>query len=1067
MKNKIKILFSNLSPQVIKGRRIYRVFSLLFVLMATLAFEGVAQTTIKITGTVLSAKDKESVIGANVIVEGTTTGTVTDFDGNFELTVPSNGTLVVSYLGCKPYSVKIAGKKVFSILLEDDTQALDEVVVVGYGSQKKVNLTGAVSQVDSKVLESRPITTASSGLQGVIPNLTITPSSGRPGESASINVRGTTSINGGGPLVLVDGVEMSMDLVNPSDIANVTVLKDAAASAIYGVRAAYGVVLITTKTAGTEQRTVVSYSGNVAFSRPTILPDMVSNSVTHAEYINTAMLNAGLNVAYPLEDVEKMKAYYNDPQNNPDFEVINGQMKFYGHTDWTSLMLRKTTPSHRHNVNISGGNEKTKFFSSVGFVGQSGMYKINPDDYKRLNTRLSLENQTAEWLKLGLKALYNYTSRDEPYKYKDDMWQQMVFSSPTRYASAWPGDSRYPEYDQYKGLYFDDQNPIALLDKGGRSLFSEHDVWLTASADLKFMEGWKARVDFTYNLNSDKNSEHRKKVDMITYKFIPTEGNTSNNSFALINNNKDYYSFNAYTEYERTFAKKHYVKGMLGYNQELTKYQSSTATRKTLLSQDLPSLGLGVGDQLVTESGYEWALRGGFFRLNYIYDNRYLFEVNGRYDGTSRFPKDNRFVFLPSFSIAWRLSEEKFMSWSREHFDNIKFRASYGSLGNQLLTATTWSGNTKYYPYIPFMSSDVAKNYLFGSENALLMNPAGLVSNNLTWEKASTMNIGLDVTMLNSRLDLAFDWYERTTSDMLVKVEYPEIMGATAPPANKAELRTRGWELSVNWRDRIGKDFTYDLGVVLADAQAEITKYTNPTGTLTDHYVGKKIGEIWGYETEGFFQNENDLKTHANQSEQGSNWGLGDIMYVDKDGNKKISSNKNTLDDHGDLVIIGNETPRYTYGITANLGYKNFFLNIFLQGVGKRDFWPSAQPFWPVATQYYNTQQWFVDDTWSEDNRDAYFARAVARDTKNQKKQTRYIQDASYLRLKNLSLGYNFPIEWLKMIKLSKAQVYLSGENLCEFSNIKGAYDPEAAGKNGTMIYPFQRSYSIGLNVTF
>lgn len=1059
-----KQLHGNLPPtQKAKGKN--RLLSLLF--MFTFICMGAFAQNVHISGTVQYAKEKDPIAGANVSVEHTTIGGITDIDGKFALEVPANSTLVISFIGCKSQTFKISGKKVFNILLEEDTQLIDEVVVVGYGSQKKVNLTGAVAQVDSKVFESRPITSTSGGLQGAIPNLTITPSSGKPGESANINVRGTTSINGGGPLILVDGVEMNMDLVNPNDIANVTVLKDAAASAIYGVRAAYGVVLITTKNAGSEQNTVVSYSGNVAFSKPTVMPEMVKTSWEHAEYINQAMLNAGLNVSYPLADVEKMKAYANDPDNNPAYEVVNGEMKFYGYTDFNKLMLRDVTPSHRHNLNISGGSEKTKFYSSVGYVGQSDMYKINSEQFQRLNTRLSVDNQTTSWLKLGMRMLYNYTSNNEPFEYKGNPWHQIVFSSPTRYAGKWNKDARYPQYDQFDGLYFDDQNPVSFLDQGGRTISKQHDVWLTGSADIQFMKGWKARVDFTYNLNSDKDSEHKKKIDMVTYRFIPTEGNTSNNSLKLINNNRDYYSFNAYTEYEHTFAEKHYLKGMLGYNQELTKYQAVTSTRKDLLSQDLPSLGLGVGDQLVTESGYEWALRGGFFRMNYMYDNRYLLEVNGRYDGTSRFPKDNRFVFLPSFSVAWRLSEEKFMEGTRAYIDNLKVRASYGILGNQLLTASSWTGNTKYYPYIPFMSSGNAGNYLFGSENSLLINPAGLVSNDLTWEKAASTNIGLDVALLNSRLEASFDWYQRTTSDMLVKVEYPEIMGATAPPANKAELRTRGWELSVNWRDRIGKDFTYDVGVVLADAQAEITQYSNPTGTLTDHYVGKKIGEIWGYKTEGFFQTEDDLKSHADQSKLGSNWGLGDIMYTDRNGDKKVNNGNNTLDDHGDLEVIGNETPRYTYGITANLGYKDFFLSFFLQGIGKRDFWPSDQPYWPVSTQYFNTQQWFKDESWSEDNRDAYFARPVARDSRNRQKQSRYLQDASYLRMKNLSVGYNFPSHLLNVIGLSKAQVYLSGENLFEFTNVKGAYDPEAASKNGSMFYPFQRTYSIGVNLTF
>lgn len=1026
---------------------------------------GIAQNGKKITGVVSDALGP--VIGANVIVKGTTNGAITDLDGKFTLTdVPQGAILQISYIGYNKKEMPVGNQTVFAITLSENTQALDEVVVVGYGSQKKVNLTGAVSQVSSKVLESRPITTTSAGLQGTIPNLQITPSTGKPGESATINVRGTTSINGGSPLVLVDGVEMSMDLVNPNDIANVTVLKDAAASSIYGVRAAYGVVLITTKQADKGGKTTVSYSGNVAFSKPTILPDMVDDSYTHATFVNQAMKNANLSPLYNQVHIDGIQAYAQDPVNNPVFGIVNGNMYYYGHTDWTDLMLKNAAFSHRHNVNISGGNEKTRFYSSVGYVSQDGIIRYADDNYQRLNTRLTVENQTTKWLKLGFKLLYNYTTQEEPTKYKDDVFHQMVFSTPVKMADPFPGDPAHPEYDQFIGKYFDDQNPISLLKEGGRTRKQNHDVWAGISADLNIMEGWTARVDFTYNTNMQRDGEHRKKIDMVKYSLIPTEGNTANNHYKLTDQDKSYYSFNAYTQYEKTLGK-HYMKGMVGFNQELTKYTEHTAQRRDLISQNIPSLGLASGEQTVTETGYEWALRGGFFRLNYIYNDRYLLEVNGRYDGTSRFPSDNRYVFLPSFSLAWRMSEEAFMQSTRTWLDNLKIRGSYGILGNQLITEESWTGNTKYYPYIPFMSAGVTDNYLLGSAEAILVDPAGLAARALTWEKAKTVNVGLDATVLDSRLDMSFDWYQRTTSDMLVKVKYPELLGTNAPPANKAELRTRGWELAINWKDRIGKDFTYGLGFILSDSQAEITKYDNPTGTLTDHYVGKNIGDIWGYETEGIFQTDDEVANHPDQSKLGSNWKAGDIRYKNLNNDDKIDNGDNTISNHGDLKVIGNTTPRYQYGITADLGWKGFYLNVFLQGVGKRDYWPSAQAFWPVATQYFNTQKWFVEDSWNETNRDAYFPRPIARETKNQQKQTRYLQDASYLRLKNISLGYHLPSQWLAPLHMSQATIFVSGENVAEISHMKGAYDPEAAGKNGSMVYPFQRTYSFGVNVTF
>ncbi len=471
---------------------------------------------------------------------------------------------------------------------------------------------------------------------------------------------------------------------------------------------------------------------------------------------------------------------------------------------------------------------------------------------------------------------------------------------------------------------------------------------------------------------------------------------------------------------------------------------------------------------------------GGFFRLNYIYDNRYLLEVNGRYDGTSRFPKDDRYVFLPSFSAAWRLSEEKFMESTRDYIENIKVRFSYGVLGNQLLSTSDWTGNAKYYPYVPFMSSGPRTSpsdpgyWLFGDSQALFINPAGLVTNDLTWEKAATTNVGLDFTVLNSRLDVSFDWYQRVTSDMLAKIQYPEVLGASAPPSNLAALRTRGWELSVNWRDKIGKDFRYDIGLVLSDAQAVITKYENPTGSLgtystPNYYKGRKIGEIWGYESLGLFQTQEEVDKHADQSFIGSNWAPGDVKYADRNKDGKVDKGDNTIDNPGDQIIIGNETPRYMYGISLNMDYKGFFLNLFMQGVGKQDFYPSQEAFWPVATQYYNTQAWFIKESWTPKNTGAYFARPIARNTKNTRgtPQTRFLQDASYMRMKNMTFGYNLPSKFIQPVGLTRAQVYLSGENLFEITHTKGSYDPEAIAQKGSMMYPFQRTYSIGVNITF
>lgn len=1029
--------------------------------------QSIAQDSKEVVGVV---SDKMGPIaGVNILVKGTTNGVITDLDGRFILSnVEKGAVLQISFIGYTTKEVKVTNQRNLHISLDEDTKVLEEVVVVGYGSQKKVNLTGSVGQVDSKVLESRPITSTASALQGTIPNLQITNKSGEPGAAATLNVRGTTSINGGGPLILVDGVEMSLDLVNPNDIANVTVLKDAAASAIYGVRAAYGVILVTTKGANKEMKTRISYSGNISFAKPSLLPEFINSSSQYAEWINEACINGNVPQVFRSDVIEKIKAYENDPLSNPEYEVVDGQLYFYGHSDLKSKMLKKNMPSQRHNLNISGGNEKTKFYTSIGYFDQKGLYKVGEDSFKRLNTRFTLENQTTKWLKLGTKVLYNYSTQDKPFTYDSkDVWKRVVYSAPTDFIDAWKKDSRYPELDSFEGMY-PEYSSYSMLKNGGRNKYDGHDIWITASADLKILKGWNAHVDFNYNLNYKKSSEHSKPILGFDKNFNETYGRTSDGYFKMSNDHKNYYSFNAYTDYENTFVDKHYLKLMVGYNQELTTFSKFSAQRYGILNDNMPSLSLGSGNHLSSQSGYEWALRGAFFRVNYIFNDRYLFELNGRYDGTSRFPSSHRFVFLPSFSAAWRLSEEKFMEATRIWLDNFKLRVTYGELGNQLLSASGWSGNTKYYPYIPFLSNGTSGNWIFGNEKATYINPGNLVSNSLSWEKVRTVNVGIDLTLFSQRFDMSFDYYQRVTSDMLVKAAYPDVLGTQAPPENSAELKTKGWELSLKWHDRIGDDFTYDLGFVLSDSQAEITKYNNPTGDIDSWYVGKKVGDIWGYETEGLFQSDEEVKSHASQT-QVSNviWQPGDVKLKDCNNDNEINDGVRTLENHGDLKVIGNTTPRYQYGITANLAYKNYYLNLFMQGVGKRNFWPKDESFWPAATQYYNAQVWHVNNSWSETNPNAYFPIPRSVDKRNRQVQTRFLQNASYLRMKNITIGWNLPKEWIKKVFLSNVSIYVSGENLFEFTKIKGPYDPEAAGGEGVMLYPFMRTYSFGVNLTF
>ncbi|RZM30130.1 MAG: TonB-dependent receptor [Pedobacter sp.] len=1017
---------------------------------------------IRVQGKVVN-QDGAPLAGATISVKGTTIKTLSNEKGEFSIKdVADNAILIVSYVGGNPAEYPVTAN-FMSIRYTLNDNTLNEIVVVGYGTQKKSKITGAISSVGSEIFENRPINNVTQGLQASIPNLNIIPNSGSPNVAPAINIRGTMSINGGSPLVLVDGVEMNMNLINPNDIQNVTVLKDAASAAIYGVRGAFGVILITTKTGANTDRTTISYTNNFGFSRPSVFPEITKTNYEHAEFVNKALQNAGLADLFSAGEITRMKAWTANP-SLPEYVIEAGNYVFNGYNDWIGMLVDNYAPSQRHNLSLSGGNAKTKFFSSIGYNNQQGILKVNPDIYSRLNTRLNVENTPYSWLKIGFTTLFNTNKFDEPYQYAGNTWNQFVFASPLR-RNKWEGNPSYPQYDRYIGMYFNDQNPLALLDKAGRVISSNNDVWNNAKADFTISKNWRAHADFNYNINWDETRAHRKGFSMLGGNFVPSDGPTTPNSYQVSNYKRNYYSLNLYTEYEKTLNK-HYFKGMLGYNQELTKYRSQIVSRTSLLNQELPTLSLGTGEQKVSETGYEWALRGGFFRFNYAYDDKYLLEVNGRYDGTSIFPKDQRFAFFPSFSAGWRLSKEVFMNWLQPVVNDFKIRGSYGTLGNQLLNSSSWSGNIKYYPYIPFLSSSFSNNYVFGNNSELVIEPSTLVSNNLTWEKASTVDIGADLSIFKSRLSMGFDWYERTTSNMLMSKEYPELLGASSPVENLASLRTRGWEFSLNWREQ-KNNFNYSLGVILSDSQAEITKFSNPTGTLTNFYEGQKLGEIWGYTTEGFYQNASDVTNHASQTNIASAWAPGDIMYKDLDGDGKITAGDNTIYNPGDRRVIGNNTPRYNYGFNGSVGFKGFELSAFVQGVGKREFWPRDQAFWPVATQFFSTQEWFLKESWTEENREAYFPRPVARSNKNQQVQTKYLQNAAYLRLKNVTLAYNFNKNWLNKIKLSGLQVYASGENLFFISKVKGAYDPEAAGGSGAMLYPFQRIYSLGLSCTF
>ena len=998
--------------------------------------------------------------GVSVVIKGTTVGTITDVDGNYKLlNVPANATLQFSFVGMKMQEVGVGEKSIISVQLIDESIGIEEVVAVGYGTQKKVNLTGAISQVDSKVLESRPITNLGQGLQGAVANLNVSSNSGAPGSGVSFNIRGTTSINGGDPLVLVDGVQMNPNLINPQDVKSISVLKDAASAAIYGARAAYGVVLISTKSGIKSDKPVISFSSNYSLNKPTVVPKYM-NSIEYTSWMNEGFTNSNGRNYFDDETMQHVMAYYNDPKNNlPVFHHSSDATNFYrycGNTDWTKELLKDYYPMQQYNASVNGGNEKISYYTSFGYFNQKGISKPGDENYDRYNFMQNLSYKVNNWLNLSVKASVNsFNNKKNP----QNKWGS--FSSDNMYIA---GDSRplmpvYQPDGHYAGYsgngYF--TNMIAFIKQGGYQQEKVSDIWLTGSMKLTPVKSLTINVDYTYNSYNNVYLIYMKQYwDYDANGPAVLFPHTTPNAVTRSNTNNKYTSFNAYAEYEKKFNNIHYFKAMIGFNQELGINSWFQAQRQKLISNDIPYMNLASGDRYAYDSGSEYAIRGAFARLNYTFNDKYLFEFNGRYDGSSRFPKNDRFEFFPSASLGWRISSESFFESLKHTVNDFKLRASYGNLGNQAVNA--------YYPYIAtYGTSEV--DYLLGGEKPMSVTAPGLVSPSLTWEKVTQYNFGLDISLFDSKLQGTFDLYRRDTKDMLTKSKsLPSILGTSEPQSNAADMKTTGFEATFSYNDKLNNGFKYGVTVILADAQSEITRYDNPNGIISDYYVGKKIGEIWGFVTDGLFQSDQEA-TQLDQSQiSGHKFLAGDIKFKDLDNDKKITRGSQTLSDHGDLKIIGNSTPRYSYGIKLNAEWKGFDLVVFCQGVGKRDVSEGNTFFLAHYGSEWSVPQRINADYWSPQNTNAYFPRPrIGNASEVTQTQTRFLQNAAYIRLKELTMGYTIPKQIVRKIGIENFRVYFSGNNLWEHSKMLDIFDPEVSS---TQTYPFTRSFSLGMNIT-
>lgn len=1047
----------------------------------------------------------EPIIGATVMQKGTSKGTITDVNGHFTLNVPEGSTLEISYIG---YQTNLVHAKVNKdIILSPDTKALDEVVVVGYGTQKKANLTGAVDQVTSKTFDGRGNANVTQMLQGAIPNLNLTLSDGAPTRSATYNVRGTTSIgSGGSALVLIDGVEGDPQYINPEDIESVSVLKDAASAAIYGSRAPFGVVLITTKNAK-QGKPQINYSGNFTFESPTSIPDLVTDGYTWAEHFYEAWYNSkhsdpsGINktqqfsTAWLQEYKErKEKGNFGTIVSDGSWGLTKGRWVYFPeNVDYYGMLYRNHVFAQSHNLSVSGSDGKFDYYLSGRYYNYGGLFDSpqNSDNYVMYNTRLKVGYQIYHWIKITDNIDMSRTRYRMPLTYSEgggNIWRNIDDeghpSSP-----IWNPDGTMT----YSAVY---SIGDFLYGKSHRIYINDY-VRNTFGVNTSFFKNTlRLNADFTYrNQNYNCTAIRIRTPYSRTKDLMETISGTQ--SYISENpTNTIYIANNEYGEYENTFGK-HYLNVLLGFNYEQSRYKAMYAYNDNLLTENVVNINLAMGtdNKAITGSWSRWRTIGGFSRLNYIFDERYLLELDGRYDGSSKFPNGQRWGFFPSISAGWRVISEPWFKVSPKYLSNLKLRISYGSLGN---------GNVSPYSYDETFS--IYKGRIINGRIISYTSSPSPIPTSLTWEKARSANLGLDIGAFNNHLNITADIYKRKTIGMYtVGTTLPDVYGASSPKGNNADLTTKGYEIIVTWNDSFNlynKPFHYNIRATLSDYSSVIDKYNNSSYSLgtnnsPNYYKGMKIGEIWGFICNGLYQTQTEIDADeasakaAGQSyynplmQTSSNYKLypGDIKIQDLNGNGYIDRGANTLQDSGDRKVIGNAEPRYIYSLNFGADWNGIFFSAFFRGVGKQDWYPSSESFfWGQYNRPYNQlPKWQLDNYWTEDNHNAYLPRytgyygpfygGIA--------NTRYLQNVAYIRLQNLQIGYNLPSLLINKFGAKKMSIFLSCENLWTWSplyrhtkdidvcNIYGSYSDTGSDQGDGNNYPTMKSVSLGLNITF
>ncbi|WP_114791485.1 TonB-dependent receptor [Niabella yanshanensis] len=1083
------------------------------VLSFLFSLKAVAQEPVIVTGTVYDEQSKPvelaTVIAINKVDTTVRYITSTNEAGIFrfnQLMPNSTYHFRVSHVGFQQHAINDfeikAGESnsLFIKLVSSVNAPLDEVIVVGYGTQKKVTLTGAVTQVNGDDFRDRPATNISSMLQGAIPNLNIRFGGGAPGTMGTLNVRGATSFSGnnptnGGPLVLIDGTPGTLDRLSPEEVQSITVLKDAASAAVYGARGGFGVILVTTKS-GASGKFSMRYNNIFGNATPTVRTDFMTSGYEWMKLNDAALAHVGGYSGYTEQDYAELYARRNDVTEDPSRPWVtvqnrNGkdQYVYYGNYDWWDAMFTKWQPYQNHNLNITGGSDKVTFMINGNAKFMDGIMRLNTDKYNTYGLRTKVAAKLNDWIKISQNTnfyhmKYDYYGRNGGAN--ANFVHINVHASPA-YAPWNPdGTATYRtglnNYDIADGLY------SILINGKSRGVDRKYELTSISEAVITPFKGMTITGNFSYNLYTDP-SFYREAPS--TYSLYPgveepvprfiTDRLSESQQFNQV------LVTNVFAEYNKSFARTHNFKVMAGYNQEHHRSKRIGAARFNLTSQELNDLDLATGDMTTSGGSSAFALKGAFYRVNYDYKGKYLLETSGRYDGSSRFPKNDRWGFFPSASAGWRVSEEGFWTGLKQAVSDFKIRASVGQLGNQAVSSP--------YPYVstlnPFVpGSNGYVNYILDGERMVYYKAPQPVSASLTWERITTYNGGIDLGFLRNRLLVTYDQYVRYTSGILAAgIKIPNVYGATQPLENVADIRTQGFELSLAWKDQFavgGKPLMYTLGAMLSDNYATVTKVNNPTRQTFTMYEGKRMGEIWGYVTDGYFRTDAEARTYPvdqrwlNGVRNDNNIPLraGDLRWVDLNGDGIINAGANTVDDPGDQRRLGNSTPRYSYAFNGGINWNGFDVAAFFQGIGKLDWYPgnNADRFWgPYSRPYFSfIPKDFANDVYSAENPNAYFPNLlayVALNANNELRATnnKYLQDLAYLRLRNLTIGYRIPETFTKRYKIQSFRVFASGENLVTWTKLRTKYiDPEQAMANiDGRVYPFTKIYSFGIDITF